>query len=235
MSSSIHAPTAIPAAFPVEVTTSPMACWSAPDTDLGRQLAEAEAEAFPEAPQLFAGDASSILMGMAFGGLVRHLMRLSVPAIAPGVAMPLILDDLARSGQGLTHQQLLDHYGARGIALDRVVSVETNVRVGEREADIPSADMSYLSVFDLMRRIGSGAVFAHLNDAARSSFARVGLQDEPIAGVEGLRTPGVHPGEFDDHYTPVCLPVTEGNVAVIEALSPAMAASRWSPEPPPWW
>lgn len=226
---------AIPSAFAVDAFLPPTACFSPPDSGLGRRLAEAEAVAFPEAPELFADERTSLMLGMMIDGEIRHVMRLSVPALDGEISMPFLLRDLAASGQGLTEEELQDHYGRRGIALSNTVSVESNVRVGEEGDAVPSADLSYLSVFDVMRRVGAGAVFAHLNDAARGSFRRVDLRAEPVAQRDDLRTPGVELGTFDERYRPVCMPTSPHNVAVIEALSPVVPGTIWSPAPPAWW
>lgn len=226
---------AIPSSFEVDTLLPPTACFARPHSALGLRLAEAEAVAFPEAPDLFAADRTTVMLGMMVDGEIRHVMRLSVPALEAGASMPFLLRDLASSGQGITEKELIGYYASREIPLANAVSVESNVRVGDKDEAIPSADLAYLAVFEVMRRVGAGAVFAHLNDAARASFVRVDLRGQAVADREALRTPGAEAGSFDDRYRPVCLPADDHNVAVMEALAAVTPAVIWSPAAPPWW
>lgn len=191
--------------------------------------------AFPEAPELFHEDDTTLMIGVVIDGQIRHVMRLSVPALKEGETMPFLLRDLVASGQDLSEDDLRAHYGRQAIDLATSVSVESNVRAGDREEAIASADLAYLAVFEIMRRVGAGAVFAHLNDAARTSFTRVGLQGRDVVDRADLRTPGTEPGQFDERYRPVCLPADAHNVGVMQSLASVTPAVMWSPAPPPWW
>lgn len=225
----------LPEAFRVGLGDGPMAIWASVDSDIGQRFAAAEATGFPEALDLFASSPEYLMLGISLDGYVMHMMRLSVPMLNGAVEMPFLLRDLAESGQNLSEADLKEYYQSIGIDLHRTLSVETNIRlVGGDVIDLRSADIAYLAVFDLVRRIESMAVFCHLNGPACKSFERVGIPFEAICGRSDLRTPAADVGEFDDAYAPYCI---ERRTAgpVFEALVSLVPEHHWSTEQPAWW
>lgn len=139
---------------------------------------------------------------------IVHCVRISGPQFAPGVQPAdgttgiVMVDELIGSGQGLTAEEFQRYYAGRGVDATSLIGVETNFRVGDREADhegLRSADMAYLALFALVLRLGSDGVCAHINEPARKSFDRVGLDYEPLCGRE-LHAPASTPGDLDLDY-----------------------------------
>lgn len=126
------------------------------------------------------------------------------------------LDDLVASGQGLTTDVVRRFYLGQGVDIERAVSVEANVRVGEPVGSpvpgLRTSDFGYLSLFHLLRERGTSLVLAHLNARALASLEELGLEHEPVVGRADLRAPG-----FDDRH-PTAVPMSAHNVGVFTGL-----------------
>jgi hypothetical protein len=184
-------------------------------------LERAEAQVFPEAPELFAGaDCPFAFLTVVSvpERLALHAMRLSLPDRSRPGARPLLVDDLVGSGQGLTMADFDRWAAARGVTMADCTSVESNFRLAKVK-HVPSAAIAYVAMFHLVHDLGYvGGIFAHLNRAARVSFRRAGLGFEPVLGREGLRTPGVGVG-FDPSYEPVFIPLGGSNAEAIASMA----------------
>lgn len=204
-----------------------------PSTDpVFDQVAEVEARIFPEAPRLFGNDAEGTLFHfkvLVVDDSVRHVLRLSGPGPLSGLsgAVPFFVTDLVEGGQELSLQELDTYYALVGARLERMISVETNFRLGPHLEPIRSADLAYLSLFALAERTGADAVLAHLNPPAITSLERVGVQWHRLAGRTDLRTPTIAEDgttEFDPDYFPICIlggdPINEQLVSDLAALTP---------------
>ncbi len=214
------------------VSDRPLVIWVPASHPSFRALEAEEAQVFPTAPALFGADSSQFcFLTLVIDGALRHLMRLSVPAMTGDEEIPFLIKDLLRSGQGLDLAETLDFYASRGIDLYRCLSVETNLRIGDQLEGVSSADQSYLALFTLSNELGCNAIFAHLNEPAVKSLSRVGLEWEHVSGRGDLRTPGAFGSEeFDDDYTPVCIPRTSHNEAMFEALAEVTPEAAWALE-----
>lgn len=225
----------VPEAFYVGVSGPGTALWAHPSSAIGERLAEAEAEAFPEAPELFDGSDEYLMLGVVAHGRVVHVMRLSVPLLVAGLDAPFIIREVVGSGQAVSYDEVVMYYRERSIDLRFTLSVESNVALrGPDELEMRSADMAYLSVFRLLRAFEGSAVFAHLNNPATRSFERFGIPFEPLAGRSDLHTPSSTPGVYDEHYRPYCITYAEAG-PTFEALRSLIPPSMWCTPAPVWW
>jgi hypothetical protein len=160
---------------------------------------------------------------------IVHAFRIGLPEFGATHAHDLtgmaLLDDMIQSDQGLTLEGVRTHYESRDVNLAQAMSVETNFRVGEK---VPSpidgiriSDFGYLSVFYLLQEREAPVIFAHQNQVALVSLGQLGLEYDPIAGVDSLRTPSLDDDGnwyFDDRYTPLAIPASAHNVQVFKEL-----------------
>ncbi|MCA9301149.1 hypothetical protein KC974_01160 [Candidatus Saccharibacteria bacterium] len=212
------------------------AVWMGPRSRYSNLVRTLETRQFPEMPDVMDGyedDCKFLALLDTRSGIERvvHAFRLSVPTIdrAQGLQIAL-LDDLVKSNQKLTEDELQEFYAAQGIALNsEAASVESNFRVGDKvETDngLRVSDLGYIAIFQhIAENGGAKVIFAHLNDAAVNSLGAIGVQDAPIAGVENLSTPTVIDGQagFDEKYHPVAIMNTPQNLAVFAQLTPFAA------------
>lgn len=197
------------------------------DHPVAEQLARAEAEVFPEAPDLFGSASSSGMfhfLVIALDSHARHVVRLSGPRLLGGRSnrAPFFLTDLLDSDPSLTLGEIDRYYRTTDIDIDRTISVETHFRIGEHLEPLRSADLVYLSLLDLLTRTGGDAALAHVNAATIKSFTRVGVDWHPFAGRIDLRTPTVGADgnrSVDENYFPVCVP-RGTNAALLKQLVP---------------
>lgn len=142
----------------------------------------------------------------------------------------VLIDDIINSGQNFTAQDFYDYYDKIGLDVDRCISVETNLKRKAVETDkyngLPLSQIGYISLFKLVEArglaVGEAAVFAHLNSAAIISLQAVGMEYEPIAGRDDLKTPTVNKDgstDFDEGYKPVAIPATTKNMQIFHDLS----------------
>ncbi len=192
---------------------------------LAERLATEEARFFEEAPVLFdlpQADELFAFLVIAVDGAARHIVRLSAPALHPGSGLlPFFLTDLVDADPDLTLSDVKAYYAELNIEVDRLISVETQFRLGEQMEPIRSADLAYLTLFQIVKHHSCQGVVAHLNAPAIKSFKRVGLDWHPFAGRVDLRTPTVKEDGtigFDANYQPVCLPLYS-NVDLLDGLS----------------
>ena len=198
-------------------------------------LTELEERFFPEAPTLFdlpdAADLFSFLV-IAVDGCVRHVVRMSAPALVgrPDL-LPFFVTDLIDADPDLSLDDVKDYYDQQDIKIERVLSVETQFRLGAQLEPVRSADLAYLSLFKLVDEFSCAGVVAHLNGAAMTSFKRIGLDWQPFAGRVDLRTPTVEEDGsvgFDDDYHPVYMPLGS-NVELLRGLSAFTPPMYWLP------
>lgn len=159
---------------------------------------------------------------------IVHAFRIGLPQLDGVRALTglALLDDIIKSGQGVTFEALWAYYSGRGMDLTRAISVETNFRVGDRtESPIDGvrvSDFGYLSVFYLLQERSAPVIFAHQNLQALASLGKLGLEYEDIAGRAGLQTPSIDDEGlpyYDDEYTPLAIPASDHNVQLFKALS----------------
>ncbi|MEK9195966.1 MAG: hypothetical protein AAB914_01220, partial [Patescibacteria group bacterium] len=141
----------------------------------------------------------------------------------------VLIDDIINSGQDFRINDFRDYYSSRGFDLSKCISVETNWIVGEKSEKfngLPLPQLGYLALFRLIEarglNEGDAVLFAHANRVATISLAMSGVEYEPIAGREDLKTPTVKPDgtlSFDDHYKPVAIPASSQNLEVFKQLS----------------
>jgi hypothetical protein len=120
-----------------------------------------------------------------------------------------MIQDMVESGQ-IDDEQLRGYYGRQGIDLNKCLSIETNFRIGERAPRrmgfMPISQLAYLAMYNRVVRhdhnASDVAIFAHINSASQASLNHFGVDIEPLAGRNDLKTPSIE-GKFDDDYTPV--------------------------------
>ncbi|MGH8984357.1 MAG: hypothetical protein ACRDY6_10860 [Acidimicrobiia bacterium] len=204
--------------------------WIAPLNAHSELIRTLEAEVFPEIPDIMrpyelACEFLALVDTRPSTARVVHAFRLSS---ATGLSAmreedppgTVLLEDLISSGQGLDLGAVDEYYRARGIDLRHSASIETNFRVGPRvdtDTGLSPAQIGYIALFQWILREDLQVLFAHLNEPAVRSLDNVGVGWEPIAGRYDLRTPTVG-GSFDDEYSPVAIPVTPENSAVLSSL-----------------
>jgi hypothetical protein len=136
-----------------------------------------------------------------------------------------MLEDMLDSGQ-IEREELEAHYSSKKIDLSRCISVETNLRIGERAPRrfgmIPMADLSYLALYKYVagKRLNAAdaAIFAHTNSASNQSLRRLGVDMEPLAGRPDLHTPDGH-GGYDDKFQPIAMLNTRKTRRVMRRLA----------------
>lgn len=146
--------------------------------------------------------------------------------VAQGLTGMAIVDDVIRSNQGLTFDDVIGYYAELGVDITKCFSVETNVKVkkAEKYKGLHLADIGYLAMFhkiDELREGGLSYIFSTINRASIESFERIDLRAEPLAGRPDIQTPAAD-GEFDENFVTVALPTTEHNLGIfqmIESLS----------------
>lgn len=213
---------------PEEVERGPATLIVPSDDPLAEGLAAVERVIFPEAPMLFAGqDADAFhFMVVVVDSQACHIVRLSGPGPLAGRSgeVPFFVTDLVEAGQQVDLQELDTYYALKDIRMERMISVETNFRLGEQLDGMRSADLAYLSLFALASMTSADGVLAHLNAPAISSLERVGVAWHPLAGREDLVTPTVAPDGtvgIDPDYRPVCIPRNDPqNQRVFTDLAP---------------
>ena len=162
---------------------------------MAETLAREEAQFFEEAPVLFDlenADELFTFLVITVDGAARHIVRLSAPALTPGSRLlPFFLTDSVEADPDLTIADVRSYYSALDIELERLISVETQFRLGEQLEPIRSADLAYLALFQLVQEHHCRGVVAHLNAPTIASFKRVSLAWHPFAGRVDRRTPTV--------------------------------------------
>lgn len=219
------------------------AVWISQDTPYANLIRTLEAERFPEMPSVMEHfeDQSKFLalvdVREESRGIV-HAFRLTSKVLTQsqedvedsdsneiGIAL---VDDLIDSGQGLTVDEVHEYYSSRGVDLSRCIAVESNFRVkkSETETGLRVSDLGYIALFQVIEKSGvadgRAAVFAHLNEPAVHSLGAIGLEYEPVAGREDLKTPTIDTDGtlgFDHKYSPVSIPTTPNNVKVFNDMA----------------
>lgn len=143
------------------------------------------------------------------------------PDMSDGMTGFYTVDSLIER-ENFTAQEFVDYYQERGINPAKCIAVETNFRIGERAEDfhgVGTADLSYLTFFDLLRENGAelnkAVVFASVNHASLSSFERVGIQFEPLMGRSDLDT---EEAELGKESLPVAIDYDDNVAALLTAL-----------------
>lgn len=213
--------------------TDPVSLFFPLDAPFVKELQRLETQVFPEAPVLFdipdAGDVFQFL-AVCVDGAVRHVVRISAPHLSGAAGkLAFFITDLISADPSLTLQDVEKYYADEGINLHKMISVETQFRLGEQLEPIRSADLAYLTLLRLGSTHDVEAVVAHLNAPAIKSFSRVGIKWHPFAGNVDLRTPTVAEDgttTFDETYFPVCIP-REGNENLLSDLAAATPKAFW--------
>jgi hypothetical protein len=231
-----HLPIDPELAIPQEHAAGPTAVLIPATHPFAQRLLPLEEAVFPEAPLLFGEtDLESLFhfLLVVVDRRVCHVMRVSGPGTLSGrvESLPFFVSDLLAAGQ-IGRPEIDAYYSLVGARLERMISVDTNFKLGPRVPAIRSADLAYLTLCRLGAMTGTDAILAHLNEAAMASLGRAGFSFHPLAGRADLRTPTVAAGGavgFDPAYTPACLLLRDPtNAAVFDrhrSLTPPILVS----------
>ena len=187
-----------------------------PDSDVFRELADAERSLFPELEVLTGS-------GFAFwivrdGPHVLHAMRLAFPTVIDGLLAPFLIHDVVRSGQ-ITASEIEEEFASRGFHISQFVSVESSFRVAAMNKARSAALPGYLGLTSFVERTGRSGVLAHQNAPAEKSMARVGLYSENLSLRRDIHTPSLsQDADPDDRYWPILLPLEGQNEQVLKRL-----------------
>ncbi len=158
---------------------------------------------------------------------IVHCTRVSGPQFLGGEPPQeghsgiVVVDELIDAG-AITLDEVRGHYRSTGRDPETFIGVETNFRVGAREADhhgIRAADLGYLAIFAMLIRLGSQGVCAHINEASRRSFERIGFAFEPLCGRADLRSPGATEDEIAEDFRPTFLPGVPDVIPVLQRIA----------------
>lgn len=215
--------------LPEEIRRGPSALVVPGTHELARPLIEAEARIFPEAIQLFGGvddDPMFHFLVIVVDSEARHVMRMSGPGPLAGVGgrLPFFVSDLIDAGRQITLTELDTYYALSQMRMERMISIETNFRLGPQLEGIRSADLCYLALFAVGFGNEADGVLAHLNAPAIRSLDRVGVRWHRLAGREDLGTPTVDAEgnvSLDPSYFPICIPRRDpDNEQLVEDMAP---------------
>lgn len=201
-----------------------------PAADIVRAL---EAEALPDTAAYLTPEVERCCQFLVIVDLrpgierIVHCTRVSGPQFL-GAERPreghsgiVVVDELIDAGM-ITLEELHRHYSATGRDPETFIGVETNFRVGAREADhhgVRASDMGYLAIFAMLVRLDSQGVCAHINEASRRSFERIGFDFEPLCGRGDLRSPGATEVEIAEDFRPTFLPGVPDVIPVLTRIA----------------
>jgi len=208
--------------------------WLSPNIVFSNVIRTYEARVFPEITNFVSDEVEAnsdflALVDLRNSERVVHAFRVSglrtleTKADANASSGFILVDEIIESGQ-ISKDEFVLFYSSRGVELDRCIAVETNFRIGERAPDyngLTIAEVGYVALFKQIQKMGletdKSAVFANLNIAAVKSLGKVGLEFKHLMENEDIRTPSSEE-EFDEHYSPVCIPSSERNLEIFQGL-----------------
>lgn len=135
-----------------------------------------------------------------------------------------IIDDRLKA-TGEEHAELEEITGFHGIDdVSRVWNVAANhiMRRQGKKTGLPYTEASYLALFRLTREKNINAILAYVNDDARRSLFEKADLEYSLLGGRSYHLPDDPANHetttYDDHYVAVCIPETDHNKGVFEAI-----------------
>lgn len=157
---------------------------------------------------------------------VKRIVRAKTPEELGGselTGLEIIDDRLKATGE--EHASLEDIKDFHGLDdLSRVWNVAANhiMRRQNKKTGLPYTEASYLALFRLTREENINAILAYVNDDARHSLFEKADLEYSLLGGRAYHLPddpvNHETTTYDDDYVAVCIPETDHNLGVFEAI-----------------